>query len=144
MTNRPQSDRSLRLLKISFIILSLVTCALIFAPRMRAAGKPSREVISSLKRAVVIITTFDSQGKPLLQGSGFFIKTDCIVTALHVIKGAVQIRITTFDGKTSTAQSVISSNEKTDLALLQMENSLTDSFLELADGNVRRDLLALG
>lgn len=133
MSNKRRSDRTLHRLKSLLTIVFLFTSASLVAAQTPAAEKPSPEEISVLKRAVVIVTTFDRQGKPLLQGSGFFIKTDCIVTNMHVIKDAGHIRITTFDGKTSTVQNVIAANEKADLALLQMKNSLTDAILQLED-----------
>ena len=127
------SGRTLRLPKILLAIVSLLGSASLVISRTPAAERPSRETISVVKRAVVIVTTFDGQGKPLLQGSGFFIKTDCIVTAMHVIKDAVQIRIKTFDGKSGTVQNVIATNENTDLALLHVENSLAEAVLQLDD-----------
>lgn len=132
----PQPDRPLPLLTILLTIVFLFASA----PRVPecvaqtpAAEKPSPEEISVLKRAVVIVTTFDKDGKPLLQGSGFFIKTDCVVTNMHVIKDASRIRIKTLDGRTTTVQNVIAGNEKTDLALLQTENSPANSILQLED-----------
>ncbi|MDQ2922210.1 MAG: serine protease [Acidobacteriota bacterium] len=94
----------------------------------------SAEKISLLRRAVVIVTTVDRQGRPLLQGSGFFIAADRIVTNMHVIKDAGLIRIETFDGNTSTVHNVVAVNEKEDLALLQMEAPKADAtVLQLAD-----------
>jgi S1-C subfamily serine protease len=77
--------------------------------------------MSLLKRAVVIVRTIDREGKSLLQGSGFFIAADRIVTNLHVINGADVIRIETFDGKTTTVRNVVAVDEADDLALLELE-----------------------
>lgn len=123
-------------------LTTLLTIALLFvcappasecAAQIPSLEKPSPERLSALKRAVVIVTTFDMQDKPLLQGSGFFITSDCVVTNMHVIKDAERIRITTFDRKVSTALKVIAANEKDDLALLRVESSLTNDILELED-----------
>lgn len=92
-----------------------------FAASLITAHEPSDEKIASLKRAVVIITTYDDRGCPLLQGSGFFITPDRIVTNLHVIRNASEIRIQTFAGKTFTVQTIIATDAGSDLALLQME-----------------------
>jgi serine protease Do len=94
----------------------------------------SAEKITLLKRAVVIVTTVDRQGKSLLQGSGFFIAADRIVTNMHVIKDAGLISIETFDGNTSTVHNVVAVNEREDLALLQMEAPEANAtILQLAD-----------
>jgi S1-C subfamily serine protease len=94
----------------------------------------SAEKTSLLQRAVVIVTTVDREGKQLLQGSGFFIAADRIVTNLHVIKGAAVIRCETFDGKTTTVRNVVAVDELDDLALLQLEVPQADAaVLQLAD-----------
>jgi S1-C subfamily serine protease len=92
-----------------------------FAASLITAREPSKEKIASFKRAVVIVTTDDDHGKPLRQGSGFFITPDRIVTNLHVISHASEIRIQTFAGKIFTVQTVIATDGSSDLALLQME-----------------------
>ena len=48
-------------------------------------------------------------------GTGFFIGEKTIVTCYHVVNNASSIEIQTSDGKNYTPDSVISSNEKTDL-----------------------------
>lgn len=110
---------------------------LAFAPLVTAQTaftKTSPEKIGLLKRAVVIVTTLDREGNPLLQGSGFFIAADRIVTNLHVIRDAGLIRIEMFNGHTSTVHNVVAVNEREDLALLQMEAPNADAgILQLAD-----------
>jgi len=128
-----RSDRAFPRLNIFLTIAFLCAFESVIVAQTLAPEKPSAEKISALKRAVVIVTTFDTQNKPLLQGSGFFIKHDCIVTNLHVVKGAGTIRITTFEGRTSTVEIVIATNEEADLALLKVENSATADVLQLED-----------
>lgn len=83
-------------------------------------AQESSEQITRLKKGVVIVTTFDDRGKPLLQGSGFFIDSDQVATNFHVIKNASQIRIETFNRTTSTVSAVLATDEKSDLALLRL------------------------
>lgn len=83
-------------------------------------AQESPEKLTRLKNAVVIVTTFDEHGKPLLQGSGFFIDSDQVATNFHVIKNASQIRVETFNKTVSTVSSVLATDEKSDLALLRL------------------------
>jgi S1-C subfamily serine protease len=105
------------------------------AASLTTAQELSKEKIASFKRAVVILTTYNDQGKPLLKGSGFFITPDCLVTNLHVISDASEIRIKTFAGKNLTVQTVIATDAASDLALLQVKNSRTDAVLQLQSAN---------
>jgi len=100
----------------------------------RASHKNSVDRILLLKRAVVIVTTVDRQGKPLLQGSGFFVAADRVVTNMHVIKDAGLIQVEMFDGHTSKVQNIVAVNERDDLALLQLETPNPDTpILRLAE-----------
>jgi len=83
-------------------------------------AQESSEKLTRLKNAVVIVTTFDEHGKPLLQGSGFFIDPDQVATNFHVIKNASQIRVETFSKTVSTVSAVLATDEKSDLALLRL------------------------
>ena len=57
----------------------------------------------------------------MAQGSGFFISADgYVVTNNHVVENAVQVTLTTDDGKTLDAK-IIGRDAKTDLALLKTE-----------------------
>lgn len=105
----------------------LITALLFTAGSFATAGVSAQEVISHGKRAVVIVTTFDDRGKPLIQGSGFFITPDQVVTNLHVVRHASQIRIKTFTGKTITVQTVVATDASADLALLQTKEPCPDA-----------------
>lgn len=109
-------------------LLSLMVPALLCVCATQAtAQQPSHEMLAQLKRAVVIVTTYDSQGNALLQGSGFFITPDRVVTNLHVINQASHIRIETFSGQTVPVVSVAASDLTSDLALLQINAPHADT-----------------
>ena len=78
-----------------------------------------QELVSQVKRAVVIVTTYDNQKKPLQQGSGFFISSNRIVTNFHVVESAKEIRIKTFTGETVSVVTVVAKDRQADLAILQ-------------------------
>jgi S1-C subfamily serine protease len=80
-----------------------------------------RALIMRVKRAVVILTTYDERGYLISQGSGFFVAPDRIITNAHVINTAARAQIETFDGHTFHAQGAVAIDEKRDLALLQID-----------------------
>jgi len=127
------SDRTASALRVFFALAFLfavsswTTAQSAFAPNLTA------ERLAAMKQAVVIVTTFDQQDRPLLQGSGFFISANCIVTNSHVIRNATRIEIKTFSGRTSTTHHVLADNESDDLALLVLEGSLTNEVLQLEE-----------
>ena len=94
---------------------------LVCAP-LGSAQESQTEQITRLKKAVVIVTTYDERGKPLLQGSGFFIDSGQVVTNFHVIKNASQIRVETFNRTISTVKSILATDEKSDLALMRVDS----------------------
>ncbi len=83
-------------------------------------AEESLEQITRLKQGVVIVTTYDERGRPLLQGTGFFIDSDQVATNFHVIKNAAQIRVETFNRTTATISAVLATDEKSDLAVLRL------------------------
>lgn len=125
--------------KISKKLLVTFALGLLFAWAPRAnAQQPSPAALTQLKHAVVIVTTYDERGKPLLQGSGFFITPEQVVTSLHVLKEACRIRIETFAGKTIQIVGVAASDLNSDLALLQVDAPHPDTgTLQLEDAAPR-------
>ena len=113
----------------SFLFLLIVSSV-----SVTAAPAPAPEVVAHVKRAVVLITTYDNQGKPQKQGSGFFLTPDRVVTNLHVIDSASTIRIRTFTGSKVLVASVLATDKASDLALLQLSAPCSDvATLELED-----------
>lgn len=100
----------------------IATASLLLFASLASAQESSVEQILRLKKAVVVVTTYDTHGVPLLQGSGFFIDSDQVATNFHVIKNASRIRVETFDRSTSTVTSVLAVDEKSDLALLRLDS----------------------
>ena len=82
-------------------------------PTATATASPSVSAIyQRVRPSVVVIRTKDARG------SGVIVADDgTIVTANHVIAGATRIRVTFFDGSTTSA-AVVSANPKTDVAVL--------------------------
>jgi putative serine protease PepD len=131
---RPAAARGRRRRRAAVVVVALVVVALALVaviavlatrlevasnaspaptPRPTATASPSVSAIyQRVRPSVVIIRT----GNAL--GSGVIVADDgTIVTANHVIAGATRIRVTFFDGSTTSA-AVVSANPKTDVAVL--------------------------
>jgi len=80
-------------------------------------------IVEQIKRAVVVVTTFDVKGKPLAQGSGFFISANRIVTNFHVIKNSGSVQVKIYKSKVLTVAKIIAFNDRRDIALLELNQS---------------------
>src|SRR4030095_6061102 len=102
---------------LSVVLLLLVTA---FAA---TAQQSLPELVKKVKPAVVSIITYDSDGEPLMTGSGFFIDPHKVVTNLHVIRGASKVVIKMLDGKgrTYAAAGLLAVDTEGDLALMRVE-----------------------
>jgi S1-C subfamily serine protease len=102
--------------------LSLVSCLLLSAaPAASAAttARPLPDLIRHVKRAVVIVNAFDGRGRPLSQGSGFFVAANRIITNLHVVGRASRVEVETFDGRSYAVEGIVAFDAQRDLTLLQ-------------------------
>jgi len=81
------------------------------------------ELVRKVKPAVVSIITYDSEGEPLMTGSGFFVDHCKVVTNLHVIRGATKVEIKMLDGKGRTypAAGILAVDTEGDLALIRVD-----------------------
>ena len=98
------------------------------------AQTPPQELVSQVKRAVVVVTTYDKTDHALKQGSGFFISADRLVTNAHVVENAEEIRLQTFCGEIVRVKTVVASDQQADLAILHIDVPTRDTTsLEVAD-----------
>ncbi|HEV2827420.1 MAG TPA: serine protease [Pyrinomonadaceae bacterium] len=115
---------------VTFLFLAGLFCAPLAAAERDSSPSslgPSADVLARVKRAVVLITTYDQRGTPEKQGSGFFLAPDRVVTNLHVVNTASQIHISTFAGTTFTADRILAADKNSDLALLQLNAPCLDA-----------------
>jgi len=118
---------------ISKTVLSIVSLILLSFISV-FAQTPHSELVARAKRSVVLITTYDRDGQPEKQGSGFFLARDRVATNFHVVETASRIEIKTFNGKTVFASSVLAMDKISDLALLQLSEPISEvTSLELED-----------
>ncbi|HEY6806737.1 MAG TPA: S1C family serine protease [Pyrinomonadaceae bacterium] len=83
-----------------------------------------QQLVSEVKHAVVIVTSYDKDANQLQQGTGFFIASDRIVTNFHVIDSAQQIQIKTFSGEYAIVEGV---DRQGDLAILHLATPFPDT-----------------
>ncbi|MGW0712467.1 S1C family serine protease [Streptomyces sp. NPDC002643] len=102
-------------------------------------------VASAVSPSIVEISASSSAGEST--GSGVIITSDGeIITNNHVISGASEIKVTTNDGKSYTAQ-VVGTDSKKDLALIKLENASGLKAATLGDSDnvkVGDEVVAIG
>jgi tetratricopeptide (TPR) repeat protein len=99
---------------ITFFILTIL---IILCPAITFADADT--IFKENNKAVVVIMTFDKEGKPISQGSGFIIKEDgVIVTNDHVISNAVDIKVKA-DDKILDVDRLIHQDKENDIVILK-------------------------
>lgn len=79
------------------------------------------ELVRRIKPSAVAIETFDSQGKALARGSGFFVDTDRVVTNRHVIENAYRVEVHSSNGSVYQVKGVLAVDAEGDIALLKVD-----------------------
>jgi tetratricopeptide (TPR) repeat protein len=79
-----------------------------------------RDIVRSATPGVVTIIVFDSTGRALGQGSGFFVDAEHIITSRHVIEGGVRAEFRTSSGKVFAIDGVSADDSRADLASLSV------------------------
>jgi len=74
------------------------------------------ELIKKVKPAIVFIAVLDKRGRVRSTGSGFFISSKgMFITNYHVLRGATQARVKTWEGKIYPVSRVVAEDEAADL-----------------------------
>lgn len=81
------SSSKMRSPSFSHLVISLLVLTSV------AFAQDGRTVAKRVLPSVVMISTYDSGGRPVGLGSGFFVKSDVVATNLHVIEGAADADI---------------------------------------------------
>jgi TonB family protein len=97
---------------------------------------PSANLQKAVKKAapaVVLVTTFDSSGQLLHNGTGFFISSDGrLVTSWRLVEGGAHAVAKSADGKIRNVTGVIASSAELDLAVLRAETKIGVPFLRFS------------
>ena len=108
------------------LLLSFVVWGLMLFYGTTVAAAPTRqEIAEKALAATVSLEMYDKDGKPLSQGSGFFVQRNLIATNYHVIKGAAHgtAKLVNKD-ITYTIEDITKTDEKNDLALLKIKPNM--------------------
>lgn len=78
------------------------------------------EIIKKIEPSIIVVLTYDREGKVLGQGSGFFINENGeAITSRHVLEGAVRAEIKTIDGKIYPVTKIIAEDQDGDVIKLE-------------------------
>jgi tetratricopeptide (TPR) repeat protein len=91
---------------------------IVLLPLARLCAQGAFDVAEIVKRAkpwVVTIVTYDGSGKPLMQGSGFFIASGDLVTCRHVLRGAARASFHDPNNNQMEITGIVANNEDADL-----------------------------
>jgi tetratricopeptide (TPR) repeat protein len=94
--------------------------------RPKKREKTVTEIVSEVKKSIVLIHTFDDEDNPIAQGSGFFIEKDKIITNRHLLRGAHKVKIKSHS-KEFYAINVLADNRDCDLIILSVPFDVADT-----------------
>src|SRR5215204_1458836 len=88
----------------------------------RMFAQHGSSVAKKAMTSVVMLQVFDGTGRPVAQGSGFFVRSDIIATNYHVIKNAASATVRV-GGSPSlhSVEGIFALDEANDLALLKVK-----------------------
>ena len=111
-------------------------------------AKSTTDVVAYAENCVFMVYALDENDEPKAQGSGFFTSADGkAMSNHHVFEPGVNWLIKTLDGETYPVQKVISSSERYDYVIFQIDTKgKTTPYLELANQTPRKgeEVLVLG
>jgi len=116
----------------SLAALLLLCCGLARTAPAQAAKKnqpkinlTTGEIAARVKRSLVVITTRDSKGNAVAQGSGFFITPHFVVTNVHVMKRASEAAVKSLaDGVAYKVDEVLEFSLNHDLCVLVLPDAM--------------------
>jgi len=87
------------------------------------------DLVQRSKPCIIIINTYDKNGKEIALGTGFFIDSNgTALSNYHVFEGAVTATITTFDGNKYSVNNVISQSKEMDILKFSISHPTQKKF----------------
>lgn len=92
------------------------------------------EIIKKIEPSIIVVLTYDQEGKLLGQGTGFFINDNGeAITNRHVLEGAVRAEVKTMDGKIYPITKIIAEDRDGDILKIAIIIPKTQlNFLEVS------------
>ncbi len=79
------------------------------------------EIIKKIEPSIIVVLTYDRDGKLLGQGSGFFINENGeAITNRHVLEGAVRAEVKTMDGRIYPIAKIIAEDQDGDILKIEV------------------------
>ena len=103
---------------MSWIVFLL--CFTVFSYVVAQENLPA--IVKKIQPSVVVILTYDKEGKALAQGSGFFIsKRGNAITNICVLQGAASAQVKTADGKVYKITKILAEDKECDIVLFSVD-----------------------
>jgi len=126
---------SLKRFLVDLIIVVVVTFVIFVVVNRWKSGGKNEGMELNLKAAATVVV-YGSDGKPMGQGSGFFINnTGLLVTAAHVVKGLSSARAKLPSGAFYDLKEIKTYDRIRDIALLQFDAKETPSVTGLGNSD---------
>lgn len=100
------------------LLVSLILIVLVAPAKAQESGL---KLVNKVQPSIVLIVTYDRQGRLLNQGSGFFVARDKVITSKHVLDDALHTRIVLANGRAFAVKGVMARDEGGDLVLLHVK-----------------------
>lgn len=86
------------------------------------ASEPLPKLIKRVQPSVATIHAYDSKGRLLVQGSGFFIDSNCrFVTSRHIVHDSSRSELRLHDGSVLKIKKIIGEDAQADLSIVQVD-----------------------
>lgn len=116
--------RAAKVLVLAFGLVVAAACQI--TPQRSTRDGPAlspQQIAGLLKRSFVVIATKDKEGRPVAEGSGFYVEPHLVVTNLHVLKWAYTAEIMSLgDRVTVDAVSVLALDRSHDICTLRTKH----------------------
>lgn len=102
----------------TFTLLTVIVALIGSAPALAQSDLTPSAIFRNAQASIVFIVGSDDKGQLIVQGSGFVIAQDRIVTNHHVVAGAASVAAVFSDGGTSPITAVMADGAGSDLIVL--------------------------
>ncbi len=99
-----------------------ILALLVFPPTICFGEENLPAVIKRVEPSIIVLLTYDKEGRFLGQGTGFFIvQNGDVITNYHVLKGASRADVRTSDGKMYPVKRIVAEDEEGDLVRVSID-----------------------